>query len=191
MIQPVGLVPVVTDEHCSLLESYLYRVLDVSSHFHSWGVCLVGTGREELGFNIRCQNLRVLLKGGSDSWGGSGGGSSNGSTLATYLGTKSGRSRRNSAILLCPFSIAHNSGVKPYLSGVLGLTSFHPSSALTTPSCPFSAANENGVWWYRMLGWYNPWPIGQGTRDAFRNEWPAYGVWVEKGFPGCRGRAGS
>ena len=34
-----------------------------------------------------------------------------------------------------------------------------------------------------MLGWYNPWPIGQGTCDAFRTNGRHTGVGWKKVFP--------
>lgn len=43
------------------------------------------------------------------------------------------------------YSVAHQSGVRPLLSGWLGLTSFRLSNILTTPSCPFWAAQLSGV----------------------------------------------
>ena len=47
---------------------------------------------------------------------------------------------------LCPYTAAHDSGVRPYLES-LESTSALPvsSSSLTTASCPFSAAHDSGV----------------------------------------------
>ena len=47
---------------------------------------------------------------------------------------------------LVPFEAAHQSAVRPRLSGLSGLTSSRSTSILTTPSCPLEAAYNSGVW---------------------------------------------
>ncbi|KAI0428830.1 hypothetical protein F5Y09DRAFT_311863, partial [Xylaria sp. FL1042] len=47
-------------------------------------------------------------------------------------------------IASCPFSAAHDSGVRPYLS-CNSILAPAASSSLTIASCPFSAAHDSGV----------------------------------------------